>query len=355
MTTSNEQIIYNCHVHTFTIDHVPRHFVPRPFSWIMQRQYSLALFLPLLRFGSKFFNIPHWLRYARFAEVTLKMDQSQVYEELESRYPKNTRFIVLPMDLAFIRRGEPFSTIDQQHNELWQMSQKYPCLIPFFALDPRRPNVVNNLKMAIEEWGFRGIKLYPNLGYQPSDPRLIPIWEYANEKRLPIMTHCSRGGMYGYDDLRRRRVNAHNVAQYAAPKLYEPILQAYPNLKLCLAHLGGQQEWENYMNNPWYITTNSKNHRPPSWLSDILGMLKSYENLYTDISYTIFYFQDFAPALKVFLLDQKVRERILFGSDYYMSDVEQGNERMLSINLRAILGEELFWQIANVNPKRYLF
>ncbi len=84
-------------------------------------------------------------------------------------------------------------------------------------------------------------------------------------------------------------------------------------------------------------------------------MVKEHPNLYTDISYTIFYFQEFVPALKVFLTDPVVRTRVLFGSDYYMADIEQDNERILSINLRAALGEECFWQIANANPKRYLF
>ncbi len=38
-----------------------------------------------------------------------------------------------------------------------------------------------------------------------------------------------------------------------------------------------------------------------------------------------------------------------------MADIEQDNERVLSINLRAALGEELFWLIADANPRRYLF
>lgn len=37
-----------------------------------------------------------------------------------------------------------------------------------------------------------------------------------------------------------------------------------------------------------------------------------------------------------------------------MTENERFEERMVSIKLRALLGEENFWQIANVNPERYL-
>jgi hypothetical protein len=50
-----------------------------------------------------------------------------------------------------------------------------------------------------------------------------------------------------------------------------------------------------------------------------------------------------------------IRKRVLFGSDFYMSRREQITEKELSIMLRSRLGEELFFQIANVNPKKYLY
>ena len=63
----------------------------------------------------------------------------------------------------------------------------------------------------------------------------------------------------------------------------------------------------------------------------ILDMLRggNYPNLYTDISYTIFYFEQNAPALKVLLEDAHVRSRVLFGSDFYMSEQRKLRERDL--------------------------
>jgi hypothetical protein len=48
-------------------------------------------------------------------------------------------------------------------------------------------------------------------------------------------------------------------------------------------------------------------------------------------------------------------QKVLFGSDYYMVESEKYSEKRLSIDLRAELGEDKFWQIANVNPKKYLY
>jgi predicted TIM-barrel fold metal-dependent hydrolase len=267
------------------------------------------------------------------------------------------------MDMAFIAAPKPGACkedIDAQHASVLDLHRKFGDLvIPFFAVDPRRLDVMPALTAAIDR-GFVGIKLYPNLGYAATDPRLEPVWAFADERRLPVMTHCSRGGLHGFDDRRRIRVTEDSAGDYGAPRLYEPILDRYRNLRLCLAHLGGQAEWLRFLQDPWYLPTPHENkvrpeNKAPSWVADIRDMLHVYPNLYTDISYTIFYFQEFVPFLKVLLTDPLVRKRVLFGSDYYMADLESDNERLLSINLRAALGEELFWQIANANPQAYLF
>ena len=72
------------------------------------------------------------------------------------------------------------------------------------------------------------------------------------------------------------------------------------------------------------------------------------------VSYTIFRFQQYAPILKVFLYDEKVRRRTLFGSDYYMIEQEKFSERYLSMCLRAEIGDDWFRQIAVSNPRDYL-
>jgi predicted TIM-barrel fold metal-dependent hydrolase len=43
---------------------------------------------------------------------------------------------------------------------------------------------------------FSGFKIYPALGYYPFDPLLLPLWKYAEQENLPILTHCVKGPMY---------------------------------------------------------------------------------------------------------------------------------------------------------------
>ena len=79
-----------------------------------------------------------------------------------------------------------------------------------------------------------------------------------------------------------------------------------------------------------------------------------YPNLYTDISYTASYFPKVHDLLSVLLTDTAVRAKVLFGSDFYMAEQEKIGERQLAITLRAALGEAVFWQIANANPRKFL-
>jgi predicted TIM-barrel fold metal-dependent hydrolase len=120
-------------------------------------------------------------------------------------------------------------------------------------------------------------------------------------------------------------------------------MKDFPKLKICVAHLGGDSDVHDYMRNP--------NDRD-NWFVDIKRMAKEYPNFYTDISFTL-YEKGFYPLLKVLLEKPYMKQKILFGSDYYMVQTET-NERTFSMDLRSFLGEDKFKQIAVVNPKKYL-
>jgi len=85
-------------------------------------------------------------------------------------------------------------------------------------------------------------------------------------------------------------------------------------------------------------------------------MIKSgkYENLYTDIAYTIWANDEYLYLLKVLLSDERLRRRVLFGSDFYVVESAEFEERWRSVRVRSVLGEELFQTIASENPREYL-
>jgi hypothetical protein len=49
-----------------------------------------------------------------------------------------------------------------------------------------------------------------------------------------------------------------------------------------------------------------------------------------------------------------VRDHVLFGSDFYVVENAELEERRRSLRIRAVLGEEVFDTIARANPMRFL-
>ncbi len=367
--------IYNCHVHTFTIDHVPDRFIPKPFGWLLQNKTARRLVGGVLRSLIPYSDRDIFDRYVNFMDVTYNSTQKAVFERVMGYYPFNTQFIVLPMDMAYMGAGNVEKSLHVQHRDLAELREThYPNIIPFVAVDPRRDGLLETVRYWVEERSFRGLKLYPPLGFYPFDERLDPIYAYAEANNLPVMAHCARSGIYDYhpitDDKLTHPLTGAKLPLlkrkdfcdvYADPDNYRPILEKFPNLRICLAHFGGSGEWRKYLDEPWYPADQTADitiEQPKkSWLSKIKDMIcvEGYRNLYTDISYTLFTnSQDNFAILKVLLEDTNLAHRVLFGSDYYMIERERSPERRMPFRLRAHLGEEKFRLIAQDNPRAYL-
>jgi uncharacterized protein len=258
-------------------------------------------------------------------------------------------------------------SIEVQHARLGELRNKFPELvIPFAAADPRRRDVFEKTKQLLEEQGFGGIKLYPPLGYHPNDPIMAPLYDYAAERGIPVLTHCSRPSSVQYrgepteqmriDPLGGQRLELGRyelLTRFTDPDAYVPILDQRPTLKLCLAHFGGAGDWEAFLDDPWDARSPAGDK---SWLAKIREMIRSgkYENLYTDIAYTIWANDEYLYLLRVLLSDGRLRRRVLFGSDFYVVESAELEERRRSVRVRAVLGEELFQTIAHDNPREYL-
>jgi predicted TIM-barrel fold metal-dependent hydrolase len=358
--------ITNCHIHTFTVAHVPDRFAGI-FGRLLEIRWLRAVVLAFLR---AFGRAPRSLfaRYARILEVSHRRSQRQVFELARSFYPQGTRFVVLPMDMAYMNAGHVSEPLAAQHDGLRKLHDEHGELVlPFVAVDPRRPDVVATTIELLEEEpkSFFGIKLYPPLGYHPNDPRLGELYDYAAERDVPILSHCTRRGVQyrgrptpdmlspgagsGLSTVGDREA----IVRLADPDNYKAILSERPKLRLCLAHFGGDEEWEKYLNQPWVSGGPSPEK---SWLAKIADMIRSrdYENLYTDIAYTVFADEENVYLLKVLLSDERIRERVLFGSDFYVVENAKLEERRISVRVRSVLGEDLFRQIAEINPARFL-
>jgi len=215
------------------------------------------------------------------------------------------------------------------------------------------------------------LKLYPPMGFYPDDPALHPVYAYAQENSLPLIAHCSPGGVYQksritgaikkkllekigpmpwWERWKWWKVNEHLTAGYTHPDNYVPVLEKFPRLKVCLGHFGGAQEWDRYMDDSW--KPGEEKPYDKSWLAVILDMMQKYPNLYADIAYTV-EAERLLPMISVLVNNPLFRTRILYGSDCYMVQMDK-SERSFSVNVRGYLGEANFRQIAQDNPQEFL-
>lgn len=233
---------------------------------------------------------------------------------------------------------------------------KYPLkFLPMFHYDPRRwqPEGVHGNDYPFSQVTGKGLyigfKMYTAQGYRPLDPRL-PIMEdfYARccENRIPIMNHGTPGGAATFEkqdfiNFRHFNDSAEDISQqqgdpeayfnkhFVSPEAWEKVLNMkvklydrekgacksvnLSNLHLCLAHFGGPTELG------------------MEWNKKIIDMIQEphpdfptvykYPNLYTDIS-SSFASDEFRDSFKEIIMDKKnerLKERILFGTDWYMT------------------------------------
>lgn len=352
--------IYNCHTHIFTNHYVPDKFLPWGLTRFLTKQkvsHKLGCILNKLNPWS---DQDIFDRYAVFMNIGNKERQSEIFDLLTMFYPSNSRFIVLTVDFEFMDAGAVNKDFIAQLDELAAMKadDRYSDrLYPFICADPRRDGIADLVKKYIEEHGYAGIKIYPPLGYYPFDERLDPIYAYAQKNSIPIISHCSTGGIKYrgdvieiYDEHPKTHVKFENkddvLLSFAHPDNYRYLFDKFPDLKLSLGHFGGTDEIENYLRTPW------KKDSVKSWFSAIIDLVKEGRSVYTDTAYAL-YDPALLPVLKVMLEDPLIRPKILYGTDFYMVEIDR-SERAYGLALRAAIGEDNFKQIAQTNPERFL-
>jgi len=175
----------------------------------------------------RYINIVRYARYRR---------QSDIFTKLTNQYPAGSGMIVLPMDMEFMGAGKPMKPYSAQMADLARIKINHPKQIyPFVFVDPRRTHVdeqvffdyeIENGKVVlkdcfikdyIETKKFSGFKIYPALGYFPFDEVLLPLWKYAADNGIPIMTHCIRGVIY-YRGKKKKAWDEHPIFKQAMEK-----------------------------------------------------------------------------------------------------------------------------------------
>lgn len=169
-----------------------------------------------------------------------------------------------------------------------QAIDKYPNrLIGFVTVDPLGGlKAVQEIEKAVNKFGFKGVKILPAYNYVAiNDRRIWPIYEKAQELRIPVLVHT------GLSSLPLAK-----TLDYNNPLLLEDVAIDFPELKLIAAHIG----------NPW--------------IGETLAMMLRFKNIYTDLANW--------ARVPLFLLAQTLVRakndgsinRVLWGSDYPEND-----------------------------------
>ena len=346
--------ITNCHTHTFTLAHVPKHY-PSWWLGLFKRAPILVRFVAwLLRLVGQPGYAEKLDRLYQFQTEASRTSQAEIFANMRKQYPSGTRFVVLPMAMAQIGHGPVSQDIRRQHDGLNELANGRfaGMVIPFATLHPDEPGGAAEFRRAIKTLKFKGLKLYPRLGYPPDHPVLMSeVYPLMQELDLPVMSHCSRGGISG------KYVSRADADRFTDPAAFEPVMTEFKKLRVCLAHFGGAADWRAYVNDG--IAPDDPEERRKNWQIAIRDMITcgDWPGLWTDISYTLFHFDDNLPFLRLFLQGDDAKllsSRVLFGSDYYMTRQERLSERAVCFRLRNALGEDLFWRISQTNPEIWL-
>ena len=239
------------------------------------------------------------------------------------------------------RLGQQVAPIMRQFNE-WgcEVGRRIPRLFPFSCVSKE----LGDAKAMVEEvvlrasQGARGIKLHPGMfSFFPDDEAMWPMYEKCQELGLPVLADSGPWPVQHVLTEFPSPVGvkmAQEPIDYAEPKNWEPVAEAFPRLTIILAHLGS------------------------AWWDERVELAQKYPNVYFDTSQG-FSAPDRVPcsphrglaeedAVRVF---RKIGvERIMFGTDFPAIAPQPQLEQIL----RLPLTDEEKRMVFSENAKRIL-
>jgi predicted TIM-barrel fold metal-dependent hydrolase len=205
---------------------------------------------------------------------------------------------------------------------------------PFVGFDPRRQvkaelagdleTPLDVVKDAVERYGFVGVKLYPPMGWRPIGNRsgldlteegathvdnvLATFYAWCQEEHVPLTAHCNDSN-YAHPSYRG----------CARPEGWVEVLDRFPDLHINLGHFGGARRGEKADGWPWTIAR----------AADGRHLYADVGNHHTDDQRLM----DEYLAMLARMFDSAdtaaMRDRVMFGSDWFMVALHEGHDRFL--------------------------
>jgi predicted TIM-barrel fold metal-dependent hydrolase len=231
---------------------------------------------------------------------------------------------------------------------------------PDGQLEKNRPLTL--VEDAIENRGFLGVKLYNSLGYRPIgnaepelalkrrhiavrnnkrpylfdgeeyDEVLCDLYDFCVENQVPITAHCVMDGIEAYPGA---------SIDFGHPNYWSEVLgqEKYRALRLNLAHFG------------WNQSPGQGFDGDKSWAKDVCKLMVEHDHVYADVSHHRVldrkgrkqFIAGYRRMQEDFGADMdKIKSRILFGTDWHVLRRMKGYRNFLDNYQRVLLEAGIF-------------
>ena len=207
------------------------------------------------------------------------------------------------------------------------LSREHPdAFVPFYWVDNTRnlEDEPQRLRRAVDEWGVRGVKFQPmDQHWFADDRRIYPIYEVCAELGLVCTWHAGIVNL-GF----KYELGVPMLAKYVDPLPLDQVAFDFPELKLCIAHLGGNYHYQ------------------------ALVLAEKHENIFLDTAFLTFFCRRMLPPISPeTLIAHAARiagaEKVLYGSEglwpqaVLHADLSEDEKRLiLGENALRLLGIE---------------
>jgi predicted TIM-barrel fold metal-dependent hydrolase len=189
----------------------------------------------------------------------------------------------MPMDQGYRIGDVDVISIEQMNQRSCEIAANSDGrIITFCGVDPRRKTARQLLIKALDEWGAKGLKLYPTNGFYPDDAELCyPLYDVIAERGMPVLLHQGHSGRS-------------QKSKYGHPMYVDTVAADYPDMPIVLGHSG---RWE-------------------AWSNEAFAIAIYKTNVYLDMSLWQHWASPDEICKKVLWLRDRVGvDRVMFGSD----------------------------------------
>jgi len=191
--------------------------------------------------------------------------------------------VVFLLDFALHAGVDDHVSLERRYELYAAAVARHPDRLVFYGgVDPRRPDAARFVEVATNEFGIRGVKIWPPAGALPNESYCYRVYQRCAELGLPVVVHTGQE----IGPLR---------SECTRPMFVDQPANDFPELTFVLAHAG------------------------MGWWQEAAELAWHHPNVYVDIAYWQAKYlrspQRFCEELRA-LISTAGKERVLFGTDW---------------------------------------